>query len=235
MGLFKRRKKVSEKTEEELLTEFENQRREATADYNRIKVESAYQAGNYDAARKLLLQMTEEERLADHGKLEFYLSICYANIPAAVTDPSLRDLSLKSLKKAAAAGHEVARVTLEDLEKKGLLPKDPPSAQSQTVNIPVADGMDPNEFPKEAIITLTDPNGQPVKYAILGMVEYREGSYPVLWPVGDEADGEVVICRLENDPEHPDKERYLQVNDDLLPVLFRIFQEKYKDIYQFDV
>lgn len=267
MGLFNKRskkgaetsaKKPSEMNDTELMDEYDRLLKtmgQQTKELAVIKAVEAYNAENYDEARELLLKVDPQDRLADQGKLEYYLSICYAQAFKNTRDASFRDLGIECMQKAAAVGNEASKEVLEKLVQMGVVPENQgpsPStsaqqessqqesaqqdpAQTNARNIPLADDQDPDEFPEDAIVTLTDPNGQPAEFAILGEVEYKRESYVVLFPTKDDGSGEVVIVQVKDDPHNPELEQYVPASDKLVPKLFQIFQEKYKDVYHFDV
>lgn len=84
-------------------------------------------------------------------------------------------------------------------------------------------------------IILTDENGEQQEYEVLDLIEYENKEYVVLLPYNDfeqEDDDEVLILEIEDDDE---KDIYLSVDDEvLLNILFEIFKERNKDIFDFD-
>lgn len=87
------------------------------------------------------------------------------------------------------------------------------------------------------LITLTDEEGNDVEFEFLDLVEYQGGEYVVLLPVDGEADeaaDEVVILRVEENPDDPEQENYVGVEDDAtLEAVFEVFQERFKDEFEF--
>lgn len=87
------------------------------------------------------------------------------------------------------------------------------------------------------LITLTDEEGNDVEFEFLDLVEYQGGEYVVLLPVDgeeDEAADEVVILRVEENPDDPEQENYVGVEDDAtLEAVFEVFQERFKDEFEF--
>lgn len=87
-----------------------------------------------------------------------------------------------------------------------------------------------NEMELDNIVSLTDENGNEVRFEFLDLVEYDGGQYVVLLPV-DEDGSEVVILKLV---ETGDEETYAGVEDqEILDAIFQIFKEKFKDEFQF--
>ena len=83
----------------------------------------------------------------------------------------------------------------------------------------------------ENIIILNDEEGNEVEFEFLDLIPYRGNEYVVLLPVSDEAD-EVVILQLEEADD--ETESYISVdNEATLQVVFEIFKEKFKDVFNF--
>lgn len=81
------------------------------------------------------------------------------------------------------------------------------------------------------IIVLNDDDGNEVELEFLDLIPYRGKEYVVLLPVSDEAD-EVVILQLEEAVD--ETESYISVdNEATLQVVFEIFKEKFKDVFNF--
>ena len=84
-------------------------------------------------------------------------------------------------------------------------------------------------------IILTDENGEQQEYEVLDLIEYENKEYVVLLPYNDfeqEDDDEVLILEIEEGDDEIDE--YLSVDDDvLLNILFEIFKERNKDIFDF--
>ncbi|WP_243413512.1 DUF1292 domain-containing protein [Pseudoflavonifractor phocaeensis] len=87
-----------------------------------------------------------------------------------------------------------------------------------------------NEMEMDNIVSLTDENGNEVRFEFLDLVEYDGGEYVVLLSEGDDS-GEVVILKLI---ETGDEETYAGVEDEeILHEVFQRFKEKYKDQFDF--
>lgn len=81
------------------------------------------------------------------------------------------------------------------------------------------------------IIVLNDDDGNEVEFEFLDLIPYRGKEYVVLLPVSNEAD-EVVILQLEEADD--EAESYISVdNEATLQVVFEIFKEKFKDVFNF--
>jgi len=84
-------------------------------------------------------------------------------------------------------------------------------------------------------IILTDENGEQQEYEVLDLIEYENKEYVVLLPYNDfeqEDDDEVLILEIEEGDDEIDE--YLSVDDEvLLNILFEIFKERNKDIFDF--
>lgn len=79
-------------------------------------------------------------------------------------------------------------------------------------------------------IILTYENGEQQEYEVLDLIEYENKEYVVLLSYNDfeqEGDDELLILEIEEDI-------YLSVDDEvLLNILFEIFKERNKDIFDF--
>jgi uncharacterized protein YrzB (UPF0473 family) len=83
----------------------------------------------------------------------------------------------------------------------------------------------------ENIIVLNDDEGNEAEFEFLDLIPYRGKEYVVLRPVSDEAD-EVVILQLEDADD--ETESYISVdNEATLQVVFEIFKEKFKKVFNF--
>lgn len=87
------------------------------------------------------------------------------------------------------------------------------------------------------IISLTDEDGNEVKFEFLDLIELEDEQYVVLLPVleeGEEDDGEVVILKLEDSEEDSEQESYVSVDsEETLMKVFNIFKDKFKDEFDF--
>lgn len=83
----------------------------------------------------------------------------------------------------------------------------------------------------DAILTLTDENGQDMEFEYLDCIAYQGTEYLILMPVEDE-ENEIVI--LEIQPVDEENENYVAVEDEAtLDAVYGIFKERYKDILNF--
>ena len=86
----------------------------------------------------------------------------------------------------------------------------------------------PEEDP--TIITLTDQDGEDVRFEFVDLIKFQGNEYVVLIPQEDGED-EVLILMVESDDG---QESYLPVEDEvLLSVLFELFKERNKDRFNF--
>lgn len=85
------------------------------------------------------------------------------------------------------------------------------------------------------IIVLNDENGNEVNFEFLDLIEYKSEEYVVLLPCEEsEEAGEVVILKVE-ETDHKDEESYVSVDDeDVLNAVFEIFEEKFKEEFDFE-
>ena len=94
--------------------------------------------------------------------------------------------------------------------------------------------MENNEILMEeddSILTLTDENGEDMRFEYLDCIEYQGIEYLVLMPV-DEETNEIVILQIE--PVNEENENYLAVEDEaVLDAVYGIFKERYKDVLNF--
>ena len=83
----------------------------------------------------------------------------------------------------------------------------------------------------ESILTLTDENGEDMRFEYLDCIEYQGIEYLILMPV-DEETNEIVILQIE--PMDEENENYLAVEDEaVLDAVYGIFKERYKDVLNF--
>ena len=83
---------------------------------------------------------------------------------------------------------------------------------------------------EESILTLTDENGDELRFEYLDCIEMDGTEYLVLMP--EESD-EIVI--LEVQPVDEENENYVAVeSEDTLDAVYGIFKERYKDVLQFE-
>ena len=83
------------------------------------------------------------------------------------------------------------------------------------------------------MIVLNDEDGNECRFEFLDLIEYEGEEYVVLLPpgTGEEMD-EVVILKVEETDD--EEESYIGVEDDeILYAVFKLFKEKFKDVFQF--
>ena len=84
---------------------------------------------------------------------------------------------------------------------------------------------------EESILTLTDENGEDMRFEYLDCIEYQGIEHLILMPV-DEETNEIVILQIE--PVDEENENYLAVTDEaVLDAVYGIFKERYKDVLEF--
>ncbi len=86
------------------------------------------------------------------------------------------------------------------------------------------------------IVSMTDEDGNDVKFEFIDLIELDGEEYVVLLPTEEDdsdEDGEVVILKLEK-TDSEDEESYVSVEDEaVLNRVFEIFKEKFKDEFTF--
>ena len=97
------------------------------------------------------------------------------------------------------------------------------------------DDSDAGELAKDLSrnIVLTDENGKDVEFEFLDLIKYNGEEYVVFLPAeeSDEA-GEVVILKIDGSDD--ESESYVSVDDDnVLMLVFEIFKERNKDLFNF--
>ena len=84
---------------------------------------------------------------------------------------------------------------------------------------------------EESILTLTDENGEDMRFEYLDCIEYEGTEYLVLMPADDDSN-EIVILAIE--PVDEENENYLAVDDEsILDAVYAIFKDRYKDVLDF--
>ncbi len=91
-------------------------------------------------------------------------------------------------------------------------------------------GNIPEEELPEGIIELTDEDGVTTQFEYLTTIEYQEDLYVVLMVLDDEEtddeEGEVLILKIEKDPE-TGEDMYVSVDDDeVSQAVFDLFMEQ---------
>ena len=82
----------------------------------------------------------------------------------------------------------------------------------------------------EELFTLTDEDGNEIKFEFLDLIELENENYAVLYPIENNND-EVVILRVQETEGEQDE--YLSVDEKTLQTVYAIFKEKFKDVYNF--
>lgn len=83
---------------------------------------------------------------------------------------------------------------------------------------------------EESILTLTDENGDELRFEYLDCIELDGTEYLVLMP---EESNEIVI--LEIQPVDEENENYVAVeSEETLDAVYGIFKERYKDVLEFE-
>ena len=84
---------------------------------------------------------------------------------------------------------------------------------------------------EESILTLTDENGEDMRFEYLDCIEYQGTEYLILMPADDDSN-QIVILAIE--PVDEENENYLAVEDEaVLEAVYGIFKERYKDVLNF--
>lgn len=83
---------------------------------------------------------------------------------------------------------------------------------------------------EDELFTLTDEDGNEIKFEFLDLIELENENYVVLYPV-DNDNEEVVILRVQE--TEGDQDEYLSVDEKTLQTVYAIFKEKFKDVYDF--
>ena len=83
---------------------------------------------------------------------------------------------------------------------------------------------------EESILTLTDENGDEIRFEYLDCIDYQGKEYLLLLP--EESD-EIVI--LEVEPVDEENENYIAVESEaVLDAVYQIFKARYQDVLQFE-
>ena len=83
---------------------------------------------------------------------------------------------------------------------------------------------------EESILTLTDENGDELRFEYLDCIELEGVEYLILMP---EESNEIVI--LEIQPVDAENENYVAVeSEETLDAVYAIFKERYKDVLEFE-
>jgi len=118
---------------------------------------------------------------------------------------------------------------MKDTTKKPPAKKTPAKAPAKKE--PISDTVE--IFEDDQIVTLYDDNNKPVDFFEVACIEYEENFYVLLQPVEEMegiADDEVVIFRLDPNPEDEDEDLFVPVEDQkLLEKVFEEFLRKVAD------
>lgn len=87
--------------------------------------------------------------------------------------------------------------------------------------------QDVNEYK----VSLLDEEGNEVLFEVLDMIEYKEESYAVLLPEGEEVD--VVILKVTAIDETQDQFSPVESEEDVVAI-FELFKERCKDDFDFE-
>ena len=79
----------------------------------------------------------------------------------------------------------------------------------------------------DELFTLTDEDGNEIKFEFLDLIELENENYVVLYPV-DNDNEEVVILRVQE--TEGDQDEYLSVDEKTLQTVYAIFKEKFKPV-----
>lgn len=83
------------------------------------------------------------------------------------------------------------------------------------------------------IVTLSDEEGNEVKFEFLDLIDYQGKEYVVLLPAEESDEAEEVVI-LEVESTDFEEESYTSVEDEeTLNAVFEIFKEKFKDEFDF--
>ena len=92
----------------------------------------------------------------------------------------------------------------------------------------------PMEDEEVTILTLHDDEGNEEQFELLDLVDYQDKQYIVLFPVEDD-DMEIVILQVEEIEGNDEEEAYVAVEDeDILDSVYGIFNERFKDEFEFE-
>ena len=84
---------------------------------------------------------------------------------------------------------------------------------------------------EEYVLTLTDENGDEIRFGYMDCIPLDGIEYLVLTP--EEEPGQIVILQIE--PVDEENENYLAVEDEaILDQVYTIFKERYQDVLQFE-
>ena len=83
---------------------------------------------------------------------------------------------------------------------------------------------------EEELFTLTDEDGNEIKFEFLDFVELENENYVILYPIENNNDVVVILRVQETEGE---QDEYLSVDEKTLQTVYAIFKEKFKDVYNF--
>jgi len=92
------------------------------------------------------------------------------------------------------------------------------------------------EIQDSYVVTMKDEDGNDVDFEMLDVIEYEGTEYAFLYPVDDaEAEGELVILKIEAIPGNDEEENYVSVeSQELIDKLFEMFKEKHAEEFDFE-
>ena len=86
----------------------------------------------------------------------------------------------------------------------------------------------------EPVVELMDEEGNAYAFELLDIVDCEGKEYAVLFPCDDPESEEVLICEYTDDPDDPEQEMYLPVDDEaLINRVYEIFKRMNADNYNF--
>lgn len=86
----------------------------------------------------------------------------------------------------------------------------------------------------DEIVELTDEDGNVYAFELLDIVDYEGKEYAILFPCDEPESDEVLITEFRDDPDDPENELYLPVEDeDLMNEVFEFFKKIDADYYDF--
>ncbi len=79
----------------------------------------------------------------------------------------------------------------------------------------------------DMIVTMTDENGNNVKYELLDVINYNNNTYTVFYPT-EPNDTEVVIFRIEELEDSDNDEYIVETDEHIIKEVYKRFKERYK-------
>lgn len=82
------------------------------------------------------------------------------------------------------------------------------------------------------IITLTDEDGQPVRFELLDVIGWQKADYAVLLPADEEAE-QFLILRAEPDPDDPEDYLFAGIDDQAaIDGVFHLFRKRHPEFFE---